>query len=212
LSNVRTSDTAANQGPRPRRSSAETREHVLAVATGLFYWEGIRSTGVDRVAQAAEVGPTTLYRLFASKDDLVAAYVDRSAAGYRELIGTVTEPSAGPPRERILALFDAIEAQVQPELCRGCPFLMALAEFPDPASPVHAAAVEIKDWVRARLRELAGELHAAGEAQDPAALGDQLALVLEGIYASVQALTAAGPTRQSRAAVEALLDRAGTRA
>ena len=60
------------------RSSAQTREHVLAVANDLFYWHGIRATGVDRVAAEAGVAPTTLYRLFASKDDLIAAYIERA--------------------------------------------------------------------------------------------------------------------------------------
>jgi len=123
----------AARASRPRRSSAATREHVLAVAHELFYWQGIRATGVDRVAAEAGVGPTTLYRLFASKDDLVAAYVARNDAGYRAWLREVTAPEAGSPRERILGLFDALLEQVQPELCRGCPFLMALAEFPDPS-------------------------------------------------------------------------------
>ena len=55
---------------RPRRTAAETREHVLAVAHELFYWHGIRATGVDAIAAEAKVTPATLYRLFASKDDL----------------------------------------------------------------------------------------------------------------------------------------------
>ena len=50
-----------------RRSAAETREHVLGVAQKLFYWHGIRATGIDKVAAEAGVAPTTLYRLFASK-------------------------------------------------------------------------------------------------------------------------------------------------
>jgi AcrR family transcriptional regulator len=187
---------------RTRRPAAETREHVLEVAHELFYWEGIRATGVDRVAARAGVGPTTLYRLFASKDDLVTAYIERSAAGYRDLILKVTDPTAGAPRERILGLFDAVAEQVQPAQCRGCPFLMALAEYPDPTSTVHAAAVAVKDWVRTRLRELVDEL----DVSDAGAVGDQLALVLEGVYASVAALTAAGPATQARAAAEVILD------
>ena len=55
-----------------------------------------------------------------------------------------TAPDIGPPRERILALFDALAEQVQPQRCRGCPFLMALAEFPDPQLPAHAGAVATK--------------------------------------------------------------------
>jgi AcrR family transcriptional regulator len=187
---------------RVRRPSTQTREHVLDVATELFYWEGIHATGVDRVARAAEVGPTTLYRLFASKDDLVTAYVERGAAGYREAILSSTAPEVGDARARILGLFEATFAAVQPETCRGCPFLMALAEYPDAASPVHRAAVAIKEWVRGRLHELVAEL----SADDPAALADQLTLVLEGVYASVQALTASGPTTQATAAARTLID------
>ena len=66
------------------RSSAETREHVLGVAHELFYWHGIRATGVDRVAVVARVAPTTLYRLFASKDDLIGAYIERADRLYRD--------------------------------------------------------------------------------------------------------------------------------
>src|SRR5262249_13187873 len=53
---------------RRRRSSAEMREHVLDVTHPLFYWEGIRAVGVDRIADEAGIAPTTLYRLFESKD------------------------------------------------------------------------------------------------------------------------------------------------
>jgi AcrR family transcriptional regulator len=189
---------------RPRRSAAETREHVLAVATELFYWHGIRATGVDRVAAEAGVAPTTLYRLFASKDDLVAAYVERAAAGYRELVEEATAPAVGTPRDRVLNLFDVQREYVEPDVCRGCPFLMALAEYPDVASGAHAGAVAAKAWVRDRLRAVTGEMDVA----DPDALADQLALVMEGVYASVQALGVEGPTTVARAAAAALIDAA----
>src|SRR3954452_23803994 len=106
------------------RTSAETRERVLEVAQNLFYWQGIRATGIDRIAAEAGVAPTTLYRLFASKDDLVAAYIEQAGEEYRRLLEAATARSIGPARERILALFDTILDQVQPENCRGCPFLM----------------------------------------------------------------------------------------
>src|SRR5882724_4029289 len=153
-----------------RRTAAESREHVLAVAHELFYWEGIRATGVDRIAQQAGVAPTTLYRLFASKDDLVAAYVDRAHEGYREWFAEAVASGGDDPRQRIFALFDALTEQVQPGRCRGCPFLMALAEFPDPQSAPHRNAVAMKTWVRARIGELAAAVSATG----PATLADHL--------------------------------------
>jgi AcrR family transcriptional regulator len=198
----------ASADNRPRRTAAQTREHILAVAHELFYWHGIRATGVDTIAAEAEVAPTTLYRLFASKDDLIAAYIERADGLYREWMTAATAPGVGPPRERILALFAALEEQVQPERCRGCPFLMALAEFPDPKLPAHARAVATKSWVHGRLAELTEALAAASPFSDPGALADQLAVVMEGVYASAQALGAAGPARRGRAIAETLMDAA----
>ena len=186
------------------RSGAQTREHVLEVAHELFYWNGIRATGIDRVAAAADVAATTLYRLFASKDDLIGAYMERAGQLYRDWFDAAAEAGGADPRQRILALFDALTEQVQPVQCRGCPFLMALAEFPDPAHPAHRSAVALKHWVRTRLGELTADLDPAS-AGDRAALADQLALVMEGVYASVQALGVNGPARRARAFAEALL-------
>jgi AcrR family transcriptional regulator len=175
-----------------RRSAAETREHVLAVAHELFYWHSIKGTGVDTVAAEAGIAPTTLYRIFASKDDLVAAYVERASTHYKQWFTDAT--AQGTPDDRIRSLFDALIEQVQPDRCRGCPFLMAIAELPDASAKAHAIAVETKAWVRDQVRELAGEV-----------LADQLVLIMEGVYASVQALGVDGPARQARQLVESLL-------
>jgi AcrR family transcriptional regulator len=189
-----------NKPPKPRRSAAETREHVLDVAHELFYWTGIRATGIDRVAADAGIAPTALYRLFPSKDALVAAYIERAEQRYREWFDGVTIADGRSPAERILALFDALTEQVQPERCRGCPFLMTLTEFPDTELPAHQSSVRLKEWVRARLRRLAKE-HGDG-----VLLGDHLTLLFEGVYATVQALGAEGPAKRARQLVASLLD------
>jgi AcrR family transcriptional regulator len=188
--------------PRP---SAETREHILKVARDLFYWEGVRATGIDRVAAAADVAPTTLYRLFDSKDGLVGAYVERESKGFREWFEEAVRSGGRDPRQRILSIFEALGEQVQPENCRGCPFLMTLAEFPDTENEAHRLAVDNKAWARARFGELTRELEAAGDVADSEALADRLALVMEGVYGSVAALGSAGPAREARDMVEFLL-------
>lgn len=189
----------------PRRSRAETRERILAAAHRLFYWYGIRATGVDRVAVEAEVAPTTLYRSFRNKDELVHAYVQFNADGYRQWLTDVTRPELGSARERILAMFDALGEQVAPEQCRGCPFLMTLTEYPDPDHPARLRAIEIKAWVREHIRSLVAALATEQPVRDPDALADQLVLVFEGVYASVQALGVDGPTRQARSLAAALI-------
>ena len=187
-----------------RRTAAETREHVLDVANELFYWQGIRAVGVDTVARDAGVAPTTLYRLFANKDDLVAAYVDRAAERYRAWFRDAVERGST-PRDRILALFEALAEQVQPSQCRGCPFLMALAESPDATATVHRNAVSLKSWVRDEIGALTNQLVDAGAADDAEALADELTLVMEGVYASVHALGVDGPARQAGALVARLI-------
>lgn len=84
---------------------------------------------------------------------------------------------------------------MQPAYCRGCPFLMAMAELPDASVKAHTLAVETKAWVREQIGELAPS----------DVLADQIFLVMEGVYASVQSLGADGPARQARGLVESLL-------
>lgn len=128
------------------RPASRRREHILDAAENLFYWHGITATAVDRIAAEAGIAPTTLYRLFRSKDALVAAYVDRYAAGYQGWIESLTSDPTLPAAERILALFDGLLANTGPEAFRGCPFLMVLAEYPDSGSAAHASAQAVKAW------------------------------------------------------------------
>ncbi|MFI6828905.1 TetR/AcrR family transcriptional regulator [Kribbella sp. NPDC050241] len=186
---------------RTRRSSDETRAHVLEIAHELFYWQGIRAIGVDRIAAEAGIAPTTLYRLFASKDDLVAAYVDRAYEAYREWFRTSLERGGDDPRDRVLALFSGQNAMLQPDICRGCPFLMVLTEFPDEKLAGHQRAIQLKEWVRDQFVALANDL----EVDDPDQLAAHLTLIFEGAYASVQALGSVGPAAQARPLVESLL-------
>ena len=178
---------------------------MLEVAHELFYWHGIRATGVDRVAAEAGIAPTTLYRLFASKDDLVTAYIERAFRLYREWFEAAAASGGASPREQILAVFDALAEQVQPHLCRGCPFLMALAEFPDPEHPARQVAIEMKAWVRQRMGELAERFAVTAPVADPGELADHLSLLMEGVYASAQALGHLGPARRARALAVVLL-------
>lgn len=204
-----TKPTSTRPAVGTRRRAAETREHILAVAADLFYREGVHATGVDKVAARAEVAPTTLYRLFASKDDLVAAYVERCSVAYRDRLMAASSSSAGTPRERILAVFDVFADEALSESCRGCPFQMVLAEFPDAGHPAHRHAVAHKTWVRELLRDLVRDLGGGTVPRAADGLAEQLALVAEGVYGSAQALGASGPAQYGRALAETLLDLAG---
>lgn len=178
-----------------RRTAAETREHILEVAHELFYWHGIRAVGIDKVAAEAGIAPTTLYRIFAAKDDLIAAYVDRS---HDNSVAKFTEAAdkAGPdPKDQLLAMFDSLIEQMNPDEFRGCACMMTLAEFPDPELPAHQKAIASKTWVRGRIGELTARIEGV---EDPEKLADQLVLIWEGANASAQALGVGGPAKHTR--------------
>lgn len=190
-----------------RRSSVETREHLLDVAHELFYWKGIRATGVDTIAAQAGVAPTVLYRSFVSKDALVAAYIERAEVRYRAWFDEAVVADGRSAAQRIDALFVALATMTRPEVCRGCPFQMALTEMPDEDHAAHRSAVRLKKWVRMRFRALAKE-HADEHplrTPSPAALADHLTLIFEGVYATVQAQGVSGPAKHARALVRSLL-------
>lgn len=189
---------------RVRRTSAETREHVLSVARELFYGQGVRATGVDTIAAAAGVAPTTLYRVFSDKDDLVGAYVEREAEAYRAWFDAALG-DIGSAEERILALFEALVRQISEPACRGCPFQLALAELPVEGTPGREAAVRLKTWVHARLAGLVTQLCPPRDAATAAVLADQLMLVLEGVYASLLSSPATTPARSAVPLVRSLL-------
>jgi AcrR family transcriptional regulator len=195
-----------SEPPKQRRPAAQTREHVLDVAHELFYWRGIRATGIDRVAAEAGVAPTALYRLFPSKDALVAAYIERAERRYREWFEQATAADDRTPAERILSLFEALAERTRPDICRGCPFMLALTEFPDAEVEAHQSSVRLKQWVRGRLRRLAKD-HAASCSNEVEAglLADHLTLLFEGVYATVQALGPDGPAKRARQLAAGLL-------
>lgn len=189
------------------RTAAETRSHLLQVAGDLFYWKGIRATGVDQVAAQAGVAPTTLYRLFGSKDDLIGAYVEHTDQDFREMTEAAAAAAGPSPRDQILAIFDAVCQQIGSGQFRGCAMMMTLAEFPDPGLPAHRNAVAGKSWIRNRIGELTSQL----ETGDPAELADHLTLILEGLLATGQALGPGGPARQARRLAETILSAASPR-
>jgi AcrR family transcriptional regulator len=177
------------------------RERLLAVAGDLFYRQGIRSVGVDEIIAAAAVAKMSLYRSFASKDELVAEYLRENDARYWEHWESVIARHPGGPRAQLLALFRALARRAARPDWRGCPFTNAATEFPEPDHPARRVAEAHKRELRRRLRALA---RAAGAA-DPEALADQLVLLFEGVYASVQTFGAKGPGATVAAAAAALI-------
>jgi AcrR family transcriptional regulator len=154
-----------------------TRRKLLGAADRLFYADGIRSTGVAAVVEGAGVTKVTFYAHFASKDELVCAYLRERDARWRDLLeGTLARHEA--PLDRLLAVFEAYRDSGVSGGLRGCAFVNCAAEFPDRGHPARRVAREHKAAMRRRLEELTAE---AGT-EDPEALAEGLFALLEGAY------------------------------
>ena len=155
----------------PKKSSA-ARDRLLRVASGLFYREGIHTIGLDRVLAEAGVTRATMYRHFAGKEGLVLAYLGEEDAALRALVAEGAS-SAAEPADLLDVVIGGIAEDIGRHHTRGCPFINAAAEYPDPASPVRQLVAGHRDWFRDTLEQV---LVAAG-AEDPAAGAASLVLL-----------------------------------
>src|SRR5205085_2364995 len=160
------------------------RARRLADAGELFYRHGIRAVGVDAIAEAAGTNKMTLYRHFASKDELVAEYLRQSA----KLADTCWERfSAAHPGDagaQLHAWLAEMAEHVASNDERGCPLANAAVELPEKNHPARRVIEEFKVAQRARLIELC---RAAGLAE-PDMLADELHLLLEGARVTAQSV------------------------
>ncbi|MEU7821696.1 TetR/AcrR family transcriptional regulator [Catellatospora sp. NPDC049133] len=124
---------------------SEARLRLLTTASTVFYAEGIHSVGVERIISEAKVTRATFYRHFPGKEDLVLAYLRSADDSIRSQVAAAvaTSPSASDAARAIAA---GIAAAIQSSGFRGCAFLNAVAEYPDPDHPVHRAVLAHRQW------------------------------------------------------------------
>jgi AcrR family transcriptional regulator len=144
---VTRNDTAGQ----PRESPAKRR--VLTTARALFYAEGVRKVGIDRIIAEAGVAKATFYHHFPTKDALVCAYLEEQSRSERALTQRL-EAAQAEPTAKILALFDVISEVGCGPGFNGCPFINAAAEYPDPRHPVRRVIAEHRRWFRGLLFDL----------------------------------------------------------
>src|ERR1700730_12552226 len=113
-------------GARPRRGAppkgeVSALERILATAGELFYREGIRAIGVDKVVGQSDLSKTSLYRLFDSKDTLIAAFAAEKDRLFWAWWDRLEERHAGNPRALLEALLCGIAQRIGHSAYRGCP-------------------------------------------------------------------------------------------
>jgi AcrR family transcriptional regulator len=160
----------------PRKPDPTMRGRILDTAGNLFDSHGVHAVGLQQIIDRIGCGKNTLYREFATKDELVAAYIRRCRDGWQSDLDEIAA-KVGDPAGQLLAIVGHAAEETMAPAFRGCAIANAHAEFPDPAHPVNKAAVENFAFIHSSLLDLAKRAGAA----DPRTLADRIMLIIDGL-------------------------------
>jgi AcrR family transcriptional regulator len=138
---------------------SEVRDRILETASELFAHRGVRDVGINEVIERAHVTKATLYHHFASKDDLVVAFLDlREEQWMRGWVQTEVRRRADTPEDELLAIFDLYDEWFHRDDYEACSFVNVLLEL-GAAHPAGQASIEHLANLRSIVRGLAAEAH-----------------------------------------------------
>jgi len=174
-------------------------------AAELFYTEGIRAVGINRLLEEAQAPIMSLYRIFGSKEGLVEEFLMDKDKRVRARFEREVERIADTPRERVLAVFDVLGQVVADPKYRGCTFINVSVEMADPEHRFVGIAVAHKEFMREAFCRYLAE---AG-LRETEPLATQLLMLVDGVFVSTQMHPDhAQAALQARMAAETLLDAA----
>ncbi len=179
-----------NTRKRAKAPRADVRERLLDAADRLFYREGVRVVGIDRILAEAEAAKASLYQHFGCKDELVASYLERRTADSRANIEAYLADT--PPSQRALRFFDWVVEWAESKDFRGCPLQHTVSELTDAAHPARAIAHRQRAWFTERFLEWT----TAAGVKDAKATARALVVLFDG---AVAASEVDGPQRASDA-------------
>jgi AcrR family transcriptional regulator len=162
----------------PRKPAEGARERLLETASRLFYEHGVRAVGMQQIIDECGCGKSVLYREFASKDDLVVAWLEHCRLDWACTLARVADEMPGDPAGQLVGIVRAVAENVSDPDYRGCALRNTYAEFPDRSHPAHQVSLDHVRAMRAELRRLAGQ---AG-VDDPETLAARIMLILDGLY------------------------------
>ncbi|HVR51839.1 MAG TPA: TetR/AcrR family transcriptional regulator [Pseudorhodoferax sp.] len=159
-------------------SSRPPRERILVAAHDLFYSEGIRATGVDRIIERSSVSKVTFYRQYGSKDDLIRAYLDYRHQGWMSWFQTSLAEATASGSSPVNALVTTLGSWFSRSDFRGCAFLNAAAELGSSDPAILGTVRRHKQEMSSVLDDLFGG--------DAVSAGDPLSLVIDGAVVHAQ--------------------------
>lgn len=137
-----------------RPAAPSARDRILQTAHDLFYREGIRATGIDRIIREAGVTKVTFYRHFPSKNDLVAAYLDYRHGQWMGWFAAALRRFPREPGFPLAPLLGALRSWFADDTYRGCAFINGAVEFAGASPAVARISLAHKQAMVAAIAEL----------------------------------------------------------
>ena len=156
------------------------RDRIFEAAKKLFYKSGIRGVSVDAIAAEANTTKVTLYRVYASKDELIVKVLEEQAHRWSQWWDEVVARHPGKPRKQLEALFESFRDELTSDAAeRGCTMANAAVELEED-HPAKRVIHEHKQELGKRMRALCREMGA----KHPDQLGDSLMLLFRGAFSA----------------------------
>ena len=187
---------------------AEKKQYLIDTAIQLFNRHGYHATGIDRLMEETGIAKTTLYRHFASKEDLIIAALAKVDEQARDEMRAFVEAASDDPRERILATFGQLDIWLQDAEFKGCPFMAAAGEYGAPGGAGVGAGDPVFQQVLLHKRLYLAffeELVRAARIPHAKTVAQQLVMLHEGAIAFAQVLGPNGVAVTARRAAERLI-------
>jgi AcrR family transcriptional regulator len=158
------------------KATSDARQRILDTADRLFYAEGVRAVGIDRIIAESGAAKMTLYSHFRSKDDLILVVLQYREEQFMRWFGQSMERHIEAGESRLTALFAALKEWFETPTFRGCAFINASVELADAKHPGFLFARQHKERFHAFLARLIEETLSAAAAR----LAPAIAVLIEG--------------------------------
>ena len=146
---------------RTHSTTPQARQRLLETADQLFYQDGFRAVGIDRIIAEAGVAKMSLYKHFPSKDDLILAVLQYREQAWLEFFRSAMERHGKKAKSPLRAFFAALKDWFETPGFRGCPFQNAAVELADPDHPgtefVRGHKQRFSEFLRGLVEEIVGK-------------------------------------------------------
>jgi len=178
------------------------RQQLVDTAIELFAANGFHATGIDRIAEEAQVSKKTMYQHFRSKEELIIAALKQQDGLFRNGFMNSVDKQGSTAYDRLLAVFDVAQVWFSDKRFFGCMFINAIGEYSERNEGIQQVCREFKRLMQAYLEELAVE----AEIPQAKRVAASLAILLEGSIVTAQVSGSPDCAQTAKQAAQVIID------